>query len=515
MNKRTLAIFILFSLALLAPGRASAATTGSVYVLLKNGGSGNFSSAHRVKVFANADYNAYDKIEWAPEYSWQVVRPGDTFEVRFSNLYVYSGWQGTYQFEVSFEDNDFTKKTVVVDNIEFPYASRTYYVSKLGVTSYKPSSAWAFDVASDGGNSAPVPVNIQGCYPDYPNPDSSLYVWWSLTPRPSDYSHMILQRRDPGSSYWRNVRTTYVWGNQHYSDSGLHPGTSYRYRIAHYDQYGAVTYGPDRECTTRQGSSDADGDGIRDDADNCPQIPNPDQLDTDGDGFGNVCDADDDGDGVNDAADNCVLLYNPDQQDLDGDGAGDACDPDDDDDGVADEVDNCPRDSNPTQDDLDGDGQGNACDSDIDGDGWANGADCAPYDATVNPGVPEIPYDGIDNNCNGMDDDTIEGVVDGIEDVLCSLPDDAWKVGGGCGAFRGKLNSIEHKIDAALRTGNAQQIDAALNQIEHDLVPKMDGCANSGAPDDGDWILDCASQSPAYDAVLELRDWLLLLQGMS
>lgn len=37
---------------------------------------------------------------------------------------------------------------------------------------------------------------------------------------------------------------------------------------------------------------DADGDGTTDDVDNCAFAPNPDQRDTDSDGFGNVCDAD-------------------------------------------------------------------------------------------------------------------------------------------------------------------------------------------------------------------------------
>jgi hypothetical protein len=72
---------------------------------------------------------------------------------------------------------------------------------------------------------------------------------------------------------------------------------------------------------------DTDGDGVVDELDNCDATPNPDQLDTDGDGAGNACDADDDNDAVADAADNCPLIPNPDQADFDLDGIGDTCDP--------------------------------------------------------------------------------------------------------------------------------------------------------------------------------------------
>jgi hypothetical protein len=72
---------------------------------------------------------------------------------------------------------------------------------------------------------------------------------------------------------------------------------------------------------------DTDEDGIPDSLDNCDFAANADQLDTDGDGEGNACDADDDGDGVLDGADNCPLVANPDQADFDLDGIGDTCDP--------------------------------------------------------------------------------------------------------------------------------------------------------------------------------------------
>ena len=43
--------------------------------------------------------------------------------------------------------------------------------------------------------------------------------------------------------------------------------------------------------------SDLDGDGIRDDCDNCREKENSNQRDEDGDGQGDVCDDDTDGDG--------------------------------------------------------------------------------------------------------------------------------------------------------------------------------------------------------------------------
>jgi hypothetical protein len=78
-----------------------------------------------------------------------------------------------------------------------------------------------------------------------------------------------------------------------------------------------------------------DEDAIPTRFDNCPNTPNPDQADADGDGVGDACD-------------NCPEVANPDQVDGDGDDVGDACD-------------NCPNVSNSDQADSDGNAIGDVC----------------------------------------------------------------------------------------------------------------------------------------------------------
>ena len=156
---------------------------------------------------------------------------------------------------------------------------------------------------------------------------------------------------------------------------------------------------------------DSDGDGVRDDTDNCRFAANPTQADFDHDGLGDACDPDDDNDTILDGGDNCRFVANLDQLDLDVDGAGDVCDDDRDGDGWQNTRDNCGWHANADQRDTDRDGQGDVCDNDDDGDGVGDGSDNCRL--IVNPAQIDLNGNGIGDACEGDGDgDTIPDGID-------------------------------------------------------------------------------------------------------
>jgi len=193
--------------------------------------------------------------------------------------------------------------------------------------------------------------------------------------------------------------------------------------------------------------TDTDGDGFIDALDNCVNVANNPNTDTDGDNLGNSCDDDDDNDGVLDVNDaySLITICGPTVglaagqclADIDGDGRPDdytgngmAADTDDDNDGVLDGADNCPKGSNANQNNIDLDALGDVCDPDQDGDGVND------KPAPSQDNCPSIPNPlQVDSDGNGLGDDCnalfVKAVSSGSGDG--SSWDNAWGAGTGTG----------------------------------------------------------------------------------
>ena len=272
---------------------------------------------------------------------------------------------------------------------------------------------------------------------------------------------------------------------------------------------------------------DHDSDGLTDGADNCPRVANPDQVDTDGDLYGDACDDDDDGDSVGDDWDDCtpgeIGWNSAPNTDYDSDGCRDATEDDDDDgDGILDQNDNCSKGSigwistienDENQDgcedvdtdgdgyvdqldkcpqiydnqaDLDGDGIGDACESDTDGDGISDEYDNCPRDSFDWLSEHDIDHD--QDGCRDADrdpDDDGDNVLD-LSD-RCALGEINWNA------------SFDHDSDGCHDDyEDADDDDDGFTDSE-DLCPRgyvglagagmdldQDGCIDSTEDDDDD-----------------------------
>jgi hypothetical protein len=140
----------------------------------------------------------------------------------------------------------------------------------------------------------------------------------------------VAEPATPDSGSGVLVRLTMLARGDGSSSLGLEQESLFDYRAGESPPIGTITVdsksGAQVMVSGGTCPGDTDGDGVPNAYDNCPQVPNTDQTNTDGDGQGDACDDDDDNDTVADVSDNCPLVDNPDQTDTDGDGLGDACD---------------------------------------------------------------------------------------------------------------------------------------------------------------------------------------------
>ena len=233
---------------------------------------------------------------------------------------------------------------------------------------------------------------------------------------------------------------------------------------------------------------DSDGDGIVDVSDNCDFVVNPEQLDTDGDGIGDLCDPDLDGDGVTNELDNCPMDYNPDQANNDNDSSGDICDSDDDNDGYSDIQDFFPFDPNEWSD-TDRDGIGNNADTDDDNDKYLDTDDAFP----LNPREwIDTDGDGIGNNKDKDDDN------DGVEDKKDAFP----------------LDESEHTdTDKDGIGNNSDQDDDGDGYLDdHEIECNSDPLSRYKKPRDydNDFIPDCIDLDDDNDGCPDEEDILPL-----
>ena len=94
------------------------------------------------------------------------------------------------------------------------------------------------------------------------------------------------------------------------------------------------------------------------------------------------------------------------------------------------------------------------------------------------------------------------GLVEKVDAAISSVED--LSVGDFANRNRGRtlvnqLESVLNKIEA----GNNQ---GAVSQLEHAILPKVDGCASGDSPDANDWIDDCDAQEEVYSAITDLID---------
>ncbi|MDO8526744.1 MAG: thrombospondin type 3 repeat-containing protein [Deltaproteobacteria bacterium] len=215
--------------------------------------------------------------------------------------------------------------------------------------------------------------------------------------------------------------------------------------------------------------ADTDGDSVYDAEDNCPVDKNNDQLDTDQDEIGDVCDEDDDNDGfsdkheiqtgtdpkkqdtdedgVVDGKDDFPVLRSE-QQDTDHDGKGNNEDADDDNDGISDQeearrgtnplgrdtdedgipdnADTCPLLAHGNNADTDGDGLGDECDQDDDNDTIPDVMESKPAQAYSDPKRMDTDGDALfdyEDNCpNSPNTNQLDSDGDGWGDVCDCNP---------------------------------------------------------------------------------------------
>jgi outer membrane protein OmpA-like peptidoglycan-associated protein len=203
-------------------------------------------------------------------------------------------------------------------------------------------------------------------------------------------SGLIATARESGAERCAPVELAMAESHNDFALHALDEGNYYEARreaaIAESNAKKAIEKSPKDRCVektvvVKPAPGDMDGDGILDDVDKCPRVPEDKDNFMDEDG---CPDEDNDNDGLADKIDKCP----DDPEDKDNFEDDDGCpDPDNDKDGLADRVDKCPNDPEDKDNFEDDDG---CPDPDNDKDSFADKDDKCPNEAGVAPdGCPK------------------------------------------------------------------------------------------------------------------------------
>ena len=114
----------------------------------------------------------------------------------------------------------------------------------------------------------------------------------------------------------------------------------------------------------------------------------------------------------------------------------------------------------------------------------------------VNDGIMDSDPDTIQVQAVTGETEVISA-AQSLETTIASFNPDVFKNDNMQNTFLNKLNAVIENIEQ----GNYAD---ASGQLQNDILAKIDGCTNSGAPDKNDWIKVCGSQEVIYPYILDL-----------